>query len=111
MARQHSLKNRLRQIKRWVVSPELRGEKARTEADIGEILEEQARKVRQLRDNGSKMNHHRNAWWRWVASGQCTKVQQMQIEGAVNAEHPALLASDAETYYRLLLERAGVPLS
>ena len=111
MERQHSLKNRLRQIKRWVVSPELRGEKARTEADIGAILDEQARKVRQLRGNGGKENRHRNAWWNWVASGQCTHVLQMQLEGAVKAEHPTLLASDAETFYRLLLERAGVPLS
>jgi hypothetical protein len=111
MERQHSLKNRLRQIKRWVVSPELRGEKVRTEADIGAILDEQARKVRQLRDNGGKLNRHRNAWWRWVASGQCTQVLQMQIESAVKAEHPTLLASDAETFYRLLLERAGVPRS
>lgn len=99
MERQHSLKNRLRQIKRWVVSPELREEKARTEADIGAILDEQARKVRQLRSNGNKMNQHRNAWWRWVASGQCTHVLQMQIESAVKAEHPTLL------------ERTGVPLS
>lgn len=55
--RHHSLKNRLRQIKRWVVSPELRDEKARTEADIGAVLDEQARKVRQLRPKNSTANH------------------------------------------------------
>ena len=108
--RHHSLKNRLRQIKRWVVSPELRDEKARTEADIGAVLDEQARKVRQLRPKNSTATHE-NAWRRFTASGLLTTVAQMSLESALKAEFPTLLATDAETFYQRLLERAGVPLS
>lgn len=108
--RHHSLKNRLRQIKRWVVSPELRGEKSRTEADLGAVLDEQARKVRQLRPKNTASTH-KNAWWRLVASGSLTMAAQMALESALKTEFPALLATDAEKFYQLLLERAGVPLA
>jgi hypothetical protein len=36
---------------------------------------------------------------------------QMQIEGAIKTEFPTLMTTDSEKYYRMLLERAGVPLS
>lgn len=108
--RHHSLKNRLKQIKRWVVSPELRGEKARTEADLGAVLDEQARKVRQLRPE-KVATRYQNAWRRFIASGQLTMAGQMSVENALKNEFPTLLATDSEKFYQLLLERAGVPLS
>ncbi|PKE27582.1 Replication protein [Rahnella sp. AA] len=108
--RHHSLKNRLRQIKRWVVSPELREEKARTAADLGAVLDEQTRKVRQLRP-GKEATRYQNAWRRYAAGGQLTMVAQMSLENALKAEFPTLLATNAEKFYQLLLERAGVPLS
>lgn len=108
--RQHSLKNRLKQIKRWVVSPELRQEKARTETDLGALLDEQARKVRQLRPETSSARYE-NAWRRYVAGGHLTMAMKMQLENGLKADQPSLYISDKEAYYRLLLERAGVPLS
>ena len=108
--RHHSLKNRLRQIKRRVVSPDLGFEKARTEADLGAVLDEQARKVRQLHTDNAPVHRYRNAWWRWAASGQCTKVLQMRLESEVRVEHPSLMPDD-EKFYKLLLKRASVPLS
>jgi len=38
----HSLKNRLRQIKRWVVSPDLLQEKKAIVEDLGKELDEMA---------------------------------------------------------------------
>lgn len=107
--RQHSLKNRLRQIKRWVVNPELRAEKAQTEADLGALLDEQARKVRQLRPATTSARYE-NAWRRYVAGGSLTMAMQMRLEGGLKSEQPSLYLSDKEAYYRTLLERAGVPL-
>lgn len=108
--RQHSLKNRLKQIKRWVVSPELHHEKARTETDLGALLDEQARKVRQLRPATSPARYE-NAWRRYVVGGHLTMAMQMKLEGGLKAEQPSLYLNDKEAYYRLLLERAGVPLA
>lgn len=106
----HSLKNRLKQIKRWVVSPDLRAEKQLVTSDIERALEGHAGKLRQLRPrNGT--DRFQNAWRRYTAGGQLTMVMQMTLEKDVKAEFPQLQVTDAEKYYRLLLERAGVPLS
>lgn len=105
----HSLKNRLRQIKRWVVSPELRAERRQLESDIGAQLDRQSAKLVQMRKARRDETPNRNAWHRWVASGECTTAQQLQTEAAVKAKHPQLLQTDPEKYYRLLLDSAGIP--
>lgn len=105
----HSLKNRLKQIKRWVVSPELRAEKQRVSSDIEAVLDGHAQKLRQLRPQSGSARY-RSAWQRWVSGGGCTYAVQLQMESKLKAEFPQLLLTDAEKYYRLLLERAGVPL-
>ncbi|MEQ9927980.1 Replication protein [Pectobacterium parvum] len=106
----HSLKNRLKQIKRWVVSPELRTEKQRVVSEVEAALDSYADKVRQLhpRKDG---NRYQNAWRRYTASGELTMVTQMSLEREIRAAHPLLQTTDSEKFYRLLLERAGVPLS
>ncbi|MEA9392713.1 Replication protein [Acerihabitans sp. TG2] len=106
----HSLKNRLKQIKRWVVSPELREEKQRVSSDLEAVLDEQARKLRQLRPS-TKSARYETAWRRYVASGQLTTARQMMLETALKAEFSQLQLTDTEKFYRLLLERAGVPLT
>ncbi len=105
----HSLKNRLKQIKRWVVSPELRAEKQRVTSDIEAALDGHAQKLRQLRPESST-GRYRNAWQRWSVSGETYPAECWKLEQAVKAEHPQLHVSDPEKYYRLLLERAGVPM-
>lgn len=105
----HSLKNRLKQIKRWVVSPELRAEKQRVTSDLEAALDGHAQKLRQLRPE-SATGRYRSAWHRYAAAGQLTPVMQMKLERDLKAEFPQLHVSDPEQYFRLLLERAGVPL-
>jgi hypothetical protein len=107
----HSLKNRLKKIKRWVVSPELRSEKQRVVSDVETALNGHIPKLKRIRPDNARSNRYRNAWWRWVGSAQCTMATQMQIEGAIKTEFPTLMTNDSEKYYRMLLERAGVPLS
>lgn len=109
LEKHHSLKNRLKRIKRWVVSPELRAEKAQVESDLGAILDEQARKLRHLRQE-KENRRYENAWRRFVASGQCTMAMQMTLERDLQAAFPQLRTTDPEQYYHQLLERAGVPI-
>lgn len=105
----HSLKNRLKQIKRWVVSPELRAEKQRVTSDIERALEGHDSSLRQLRPrNGT--DRYQSAWRRYAASGALTMAMQMTLEKGVKTEFPQLNVTDTEKYYRLLLERAGVTL-
>lgn len=106
----HSLKNRLKQIKRWVVSPELRAEKQRVTSDIEAALEGHEQKLRQLRPRKSSERYH-DAWLRWSTSRQTFPAECWKLENALKAEYPHLHVTDPEKYYRLLLERAGVPLS
>ncbi|KMV67166.1 Replication protein, partial [bacteria symbiont BFo1 of Frankliniella occidentalis] len=105
----HSLKNRLKQIKRWVVSPELRAEKQRVTSDIERALDGHAANLRQLRP-AKDSDRYRNAWRRHAASGALTMAMQMALEKSVKEAFPQLDVTDAEKYYRLLLERAGVTL-
>jgi len=105
----HSLKNRLKQIKRWVVSPELRAEKQWVVSELERTLDGHAGTLRQLRPrNGT--DRYQSAWRRHTASGALTMAMQMTLEKGVKAEFPQLNVTDAEKYYRLLLERAGVTL-
>ncbi|WP_455865468.1 Replication protein [Pantoea agglomerans] len=105
----HSLKNRLKQIKRWVVSPELRAEKQRVTSDLEAALDGHAGKLRQLRPRADA-GRWQVAWVRWSSSQACQPAQRYTLEAAVKAEHPQIHVTDAERYYRLLLERAGVTL-
>nr|WP_199771361.1 Replication protein [Erwinia persicina] len=106
----HSLKNRLKQIKRWVVSPELRAEKQRVVSELERTLDGHASKLQQMRPrNGTE--RYQSAWRRYTASGAVTMATQMMLEKGVKDEFPQLNVTDTEKYYRLLLERAGVPLS
>lgn len=107
---QHSLKNRLKQIKRWVVNPELRAEKQRVVSELEATLDGHAHKLRQLQPKKAGSNKFRDAWWRWSSSVECTRIEQMRLEAAVAFDNPQLLVTDSEKYYRMLLERAGVPL-
>lgn len=105
----YSLKNRLKQIKRWVVSPELRAEKQRVISDIEATLDGHAGKLEQLRPR-TDTTRWQNAWVRWSSSQECPPSKRYALEAAVKAEHPQLHITDAERYYRLLLESAGVSL-
>lgn len=108
----HSLKNRLKKIKRWVVSPDLRVEKQRVMSDVETALNDHIPKVKRIRpDTVRANNRYRDAWRRYTSGGQLTMVTQMQLESALKTEFPTLLTTDSEKFYRLLLERAGVPLS
>lgn len=105
----HSLKNRLKQIKRWVVSPELRAEKQRVVSELERTLDGHASKLQQMRPRiGTE--RYQSAWRRYAASGALTMAMQMTLEKGVKTEFPQLNVTDAEKYYRLLLERAGVTL-
>ena len=60
--RYHSMKNRLRQIKRWVVSPELRKEKRRVTQDLGAQINKLDQKIR---TTGKVADNDRH-WRAWV---------------------------------------------
>lgn len=105
--RHHSLKNRLKQIKRWVVSPELRKEKQRVTSDIEVALAGYNKNIKKTKTTSAR---YQNAWRRYASAGQLTPIMQMKIEQEIKAEYPNVHIGDSEKYYRLLLERAGVPL-
>lgn len=105
--RHHSLKNRLKKIKRWVVSPDLRAEKQRVTSDIERALDGHTDRLRQLRPRGGA-DRYQQAWVRWTSSPECYPAQKYRLELAVKAEFPQLNVTDPEKYHRLLLERAGV---
>jgi hypothetical protein len=104
--RHHSLKNRLRQIKRWVVSPELREEKRRVTQDLGAQLDKLNQKIRTT-GKVADSNRHWRAWVRWSTSPEAPLFRVRELEQAVAQEHPDLKHQDKEQYYRLLLEKAG----
>lgn len=104
----HSLKNRLRQIKRWVVSPDLLQEKKAIVEDLGKELDELASKMRTRNGNGKIVNRYQMTWVRWSTSVEAHPIKIMQLKRGLTEEHPSLERDDPEQYYRLLLERAGV---
>ncbi|HEY3592117.1 MAG TPA: Replication protein [Buttiauxella sp.] len=104
--RHHSLKNRLRQIKRWVVSPELREEKRRVTQDLGAQIDVLDRNIRTV-GKATENDRHWKAWVRWSTSPDAPLYRVQEIERAVTREHPDLKRLDKEKYYRLLLEKAG----
>ncbi|WNJ82295.1 Replication protein (plasmid) [Cedecea neteri] len=105
--RSHSLRNRLRQIKRWVVSPELREEKLRVITSLGSQIENLDRRLKEAAAP-STVQRYWKAWTRWSTSVEAPLYRVRELELTVQREHPGLKGSDEEQYYRLLLEKAGV---
>lgn len=120
----HSLRNRLKQIKRWVVSPDLAKEK-QAKVDVLErglktlerdesqrldlILDETQQKIRSLaKAKHQRQNPYYQAYVKWSTSGAVMTHDVMMQEQALQKEQPGLKHSDPEAYYRQLLERAGI---
>lgn len=119
----HSLRNRLKQIKRWVVSPDLTAEKQakvamlegelenmrrKSDVRLDELLDDNDSNLRLLaRAKNKRQNGHYRAFIAWSTSAAVMPHQVSTLEQAVSHEHPGLRHNDPETYYRLLLERAG----
>lgn len=118
----HSLRNRLKQIKRWVVSPDLAKEKQAKVEQLQEglnelekpkgerldwILDEAQQNISKItKAKQKRQNPMYQAYVKWSNSMMPHEV--FSLERAVAKEHPALLNSDPEAYYRLLLQRAGI---
>jgi hypothetical protein len=117
----HSLRNRLKQIKRWVVSPDLTAEKQakvsllegelenlrrKNDERLDELLDETDNNLRSLaKAKAKRQNPHYQAWVHW--SNMAMRHQVIALEQALSREQPGLITAEPETYYRLLLERAG----
>ncbi|PVZ84227.1 Replication protein [Serratia sp. S1B] len=117
----HSLRNRLKQIKRWVVSPDLAKEKQAKVEQLqdglnelqsqGErldwVLDEAQQKLHSLaKAKRQRQNAMYQAFVKWSTSMMPHQV--VSLEQAISKEHPGLKNRDPETYYRLLLQRAGI---
>jgi len=116
----HSLRNRLKQIKRWVVSPDLAREKEHVVGQLEEALDTLDNDDRldlvldhlQSKVKGDAKGHKRprnpfyQAYVAW--SNKVAHIQVLQLEAALQRDKPGLLRSDPETYYQQLLERAGI---
>lgn len=117
----HSLRNRLRQIKRWVVSPDLNNQKqakisALTDAlaimenteRLDTVLDEQQQKIASFAGaKAQRQNPYHQAFIRWSTSSAVMPYEVMRLQRTLTLEQPGLLQSNPESYYRLLLERAG----
>ncbi|CND01434.1 Uncharacterised protein [Yersinia intermedia] len=120
----HSLRNRLKQIKRWVVSPELDKEKrekvqqlrhglADIKGKTGErldwVLNETQQNLHCLANAKRKrQNPMYRAFIKWSTSAMVMTHVVRSLEMSVTQEHPTLQNTDPEAYYKLLLERAGI---
>lgn len=104
--RSHSLRNRLRQIKRWVVSPELREERRKVIKSLGSQIESLDRRLKKAAAP-STSQHYWKAWVRWSTSKDAPLYRVRELEQTVQREHPELKGTNEEQYYRLLLEKAG----
>nr|AWH59706.1 replication protein [Edwardsiella tarda] len=111
----HSLRNRLRQIKRWVVSPDLARDKAQALAKIEQTLAQRSALEQQLDETNQnirqlakrKTHSYYQQFTQWSITGAMTPIQLLQLQETLKREHPGLLQQDAEAFYKLLLERAG----
>lgn len=118
----HSLRNRLKQLRRWVFSPDLAGAReakvAQLQAGLAEMDEQAANDAARLdrvldstqqalRQRQSRQNGHYQAWVKWSTCGRITPLEAMLLERQLNEEQPALKLTDAEAFYHLLLERSG----
>lgn len=104
--RSHSLRNRLRQIKRQVVSPDLAAEKRQVMDSLGSQLENLERRIKKSATPSSG-GRHWQAWVRWSTGPEAPMYRVRELEQAVQQAHPELKVSDPEQYYRRLLEKAG----
>jgi len=117
----HSLRNRLKQIKRWVVSPDLSEKKeakvAMLEGELERLAQRESERLDTLLDETGdnlrslasakkqRQTPFYQAWVKWSTAAMPHQV--MAIESTLRTEHPGLQRHDPETWYRLLLERAG----
>ncbi|WON75540.1 Replication protein [Serratia sp. UGAL515B_01] len=120
----HSLRNRLKQIKRWVVSPDLAKEKQAKVEQLQEglnelekqnserldwVLDEAQKNLHSLaRAKRQRQNPMYQAFVKWSTSSNVMPHEVVSLEQAVSKEHPGLRNRDPEVYYRLLLQRAGI---
>lgn len=117
----HALRNRLKQLRRRVMGPELQDEQARAVTQLegalaaldtpaiggGARLDTQldTLQTRLLVGGGRPTNPYYQAYVRW--SLLVPPAQMMILEGALRRDCPGLLQRAPESYYRQLLERAG----
>lgn len=108
--RYFSLKNRLKKIKRLVVSPDLYQEKQRIISDVNVALVQHKQRRKEALKNHPDSDKHRyqHAWCSWTASDACIPIMRLKMEIALKKEFPHLQYTDPEKYYRLLLEKAGI---
>ncbi|WP_371824955.1 Replication protein [Serratia sp. JSRIV002] len=116
----HSLRNRLKQIKRWVVNPVLAREKEKVVGQLENDLDtlEQGDRLDLLLDglqskikaDGKGHKKAQNLMYQaYVAwSNKTMRHEVVQLEMALQRDNPGLLHSDPEAYYQRLLERAGI---
>lgn len=113
----HSLRNRLKQIKRWVVSPDLANEKkAKVEAIENVLAEQESERLDTILDETLKQtsrfgkkkpsNGFRMEFVKWSTS--VPPVVVMNYEKKIKDAYPGLLNSDPEAYYQLVLKSAGI---
>ncbi|WP_406880219.1 Replication protein [Serratia marcescens] len=115
----HSLRNRLKQIKRWVVSPDLAREKERAVGQLEDALENIENGDRldnvldslqdRIKDSAKVRNKPGRPFYQAYANwtGKTVPHKVAQLEMQLKRDKPGLLTSDPEAYYQLLLERAG----
>ncbi len=120
LKRKHSLRNRLKQIKRWVVSPDLDELKQTVMATlegeldtlvnkdnsrIDRLLDDKDIQLRALNRKRKQQHPYYRAWVQW--SNSVMPHEAMTLEALFRHAHPGLVSSDPEMYYRLLLELAN----
>jgi len=120
LKRKHSLRNRLKQIKRWVMSPDLEELKQTTVATLkGELetlmrkdtkrldllLDEKDIQLRALSRKRKQQHPYYRAWVQW--SNSVMPHEALTLEASFRRAHPGLVSADPEMYYRLLLELAN----
>ena len=101
IVRNHALKKMLIKLRRMVVSPELLHVKESAVVDLGRALEKRVagRTPRAARP-------HWQAFVRWEKT--VSPLVSTRLQAELNAARPGLKQTDAETFYRLLLEKAGI---
>ncbi|WP_110605970.1 Replication protein [Serratia plymuthica] len=104
----HSLKNMLKKVRRQVVSPELLNDKNAVVIDLGAHLDKLNRTQKSQRDNKPNKRPFYQAFIKWSTGGQVATHQVINLQMSLTSERPELLNTDSETFYRILLERAGI---
>ncbi|EEC7290157.1 hypothetical protein HVX25_23985 (plasmid) [Escherichia coli] len=95
----YSLKKLLKKVKWQITSPELLEEKSKAISDIEGAIQEKVASI------PAKAPSAKTLWYEFAAVTPAFITRKH--EEAVNREYPELRVTDAEQYYRLLLERAG----